>query len=132
MVNSSALSRSITFRDIWPILREDRDNITALRTTIVTSWVPSPELRGTISILQSCLLTLVACVYTALHLNVPRKTDWKHVLLTKLKWVVLTVLAPEVVLFSAAEQLMRARKLVKELRDLQGKSNVADQKVRDS
>jgi len=130
MTNSTALARSITSGEIWPILKENRDNLTALRTIDVTAWASSPEFRGTISILQSCLLTLVACVYTALHLNVPRKTDWKHILLTKSKWVAITVLAPEVSLFMAAEQLIRARELVKELRALQSKSNIADQKVR--
>jgi len=132
MANSSTLTETITSGDIGPIIRENRDNLTALRTINVTFWVPSPEFRGTISILQSCSLTLVACVYTALHLNVPRKTDWKHMLLTKLKWVINTVLAPEVVLFIAAEQLRQAQKFVRELRSMQSKSTVAGQEVRAS
>ena len=53
-------------------------------------------------------------------------------LLTKLKWVINTVLAPEVVLFIAAEQLRQAQKFVRELRSMQSKSTVAGQEVRAS
>ena len=38
-------------------------------------YVEDPNGRGTASLVISCLLTLVLCVRSALHLNVPQKTD---------------------------------------------------------
>lgn len=34
------------------------------------AWNAGPTTRGTISLLLSCVLTLVLCVHTAVHLNV--------------------------------------------------------------
>ena len=34
-------------------------------------WRPEPDVRGTFSILSSCLITLGLCAWSALHLNVP-------------------------------------------------------------
>jgi hypothetical protein len=47
-----------------------------LRNLVAPAWVGSPNVRGSMDILRSCILTLVACIYTALHLDVPRKTTW--------------------------------------------------------
>lgn len=77
-------------------------------------------------ILQSCLLTLVACIYTALHLNVPEKTAWYQILWSKTQWVALTLFAPEIVLYMAADQLQRAWALRRKLRDLQSRSDTVD------
>ena len=80
-------------------------------------------------ILQSCLLTLVACIYTALHLNVPEKTAWYQILWSKTQWVALTLFAPEIVLYMAADQLQRAWALRRKLRDLQNRSDTVDKYV---
>ena len=34
------------------------------------SWHSEPNVRGTFSILVSCIVTLSLCVWTALHLNI--------------------------------------------------------------
>src|ERR1700736_4279874 len=47
------------------------NNLTALSTLTAPSWVYAPDYSGTSNILYSCLPTLVACIYTAIHLNVP-------------------------------------------------------------
>lgn len=105
--------------DVWAAIEYQKDNQTALRTTIAPAWVPEPQVRGTFSILQTCLLTLVACIYTALHLNVPPKTGFWNTLSTKGIWVLMALLAPEVVLFAAMRQLLAASTLAKELQKLQ-------------
>ena len=94
-------------------------NLTALKTEIVSSWVVGPQFRGTSDILWSCIVTLTACIYTAIHLNVPpaRKGNW-HFIWRKTKWVCLALFAPELVLYCAYRQFSEARKLVKELNDL--------------
>jgi hypothetical protein len=74
-------------------------------------------------ILQSCVLTLVACVYTALHLNVPDRRSWSSQLAEKARSVIITVLAPEIALVSAAGQLFQAWKFKNAMIDLQLKSD---------
>ncbi len=71
-------------------------------------------MRGTSDILYSCLLTLFACVYTALHLNVPKRgSGFFSLLLTKLIWSLVALLAPEVVLYYSVGQFIEARRLAK-------------------
>jgi hypothetical protein len=75
-----------------------------------------PSGRGTFGILKSCVITLGLCVYTALHVNLPRSdatTFSKY--LTKAKWVLLGVFAPEVVVFVAWSQSEHAKHLSTEL-----------------
>ena len=72
-------------------------------------WYPEPRVRGSFSILSSCIVTLGLCIWTSVHLNIPthnskpkrRKYDprgwiskqqWR-----KVKWLVLGMLAPEMV-----------------------------------
>jgi hypothetical protein len=78
----------------------------ALQTVFATPWVDSPHVRGTSDLIRSCVLTLLACVYTALHLNVPRKQGIWAMLRSKLRWTLLGLLAPEIVLFCAASQFV--------------------------
>ncbi|CZR32441.1 uncharacterized protein FPRO_02011 [Fusarium proliferatum ET1] len=90
-------------------------NDTALRTIRAPSFVGSPEIRGTMTILWSCVITLIACLYTALHLNVPGDTKALPMFREKFKWVVIGLVAPEVVLYLASSQFLDARRLSKEL-----------------
>ncbi|KAF5231304.1 hypothetical protein FAUST_9342 [Fusarium austroamericanum] len=89
--------------------------------TTAPAWVNSPNIRGTFDILQSCILTLIACIYTALHLDVPIKTAWHELLLYKLKWTAITLFAPEISLYMAADQLQQAWSLRLKLRALQAR-----------
>ncbi|RMJ15938.1 hypothetical protein CDV36_004382 [Fusarium kuroshium] len=110
----------------WTVLFPHQNDPSTLRAVVVPNWVNSPNVRGTMDILQSCLLTLVACIYTALHLNVPEKTAWYQILWSKTQWVALTLFAPEIVLYMAADQLQRAWALRRKLRDLQSRSDTVD------
>lgn len=60
-------------------------------------WVPEPNTRGTFSILWTCLVTLFLCVWSALHLNIPAKTTFTSKVLRRTQWLVLALLAPELV-----------------------------------
>ena len=81
-------------------------------------------------ILQSCILTLVACIYTALHLDVPKRTSSWRLFLTKLKWVAITLFVPELPVFMAADQLHQAWKLRQELRELKKRDESSNVDVR--
>ncbi|KAK3359484.1 hypothetical protein B0T25DRAFT_448037 [Lasiosphaeria hispida] len=97
------------------LILQNRDNLTALRTISAPSFVSSPEFRGTTSIIYSCIVTLIACIYTALHLNVPTSSGVFRTLAYKGKWVFAGLVAPELVLYLAISQFIEARNLVKEL-----------------
>src|SRR3954468_14912040 len=96
---------------VWAIITANKDNLTALQLINAPSWVSASQFRGTMAIIQSCIVTLIACIYTAIHLNVPEKTDWWSLLLTKARWVSLALIAPEIVVLSAARQFLKALRL---------------------
>lgn len=69
--------------------------------TDVVHWKSSPQTRGTFDIVSTCLITMFLCVWSAVHLNVPPPGEvWKP-RLRKLGWLILTLLAPEMVAYTA-------------------------------
>ena len=114
-----ANSRTVSTASIEPLLSAAEGNRTTLRREISPPWVSSPTTRGTSDILWSCLVTLTACVYNALHLNVPPANEGKlGFYWRKSKWVATALFAPEVLLYSALTQFLEARKLVDVLNEL--------------
>lgn len=100
-------------------LRAAQGNRTLLNTEFGPAWASSPDYRGSTDILWSCILTLVACIYNAIHLNIPSKHEglWRSTL-HKFQWVAISLFAPELVLFTAFTQFLEARKIVSELNRL--------------
>jgi hypothetical protein len=77
---------------------------------------PNPDGRGTWEILKSCLITLVLSVYTALHLNLPPgNAGSSYMYLRKVKWVLIGMFAPEVVIYTAWAQREKVKKLSTDL-----------------
>ena len=103
-------------------LNDANGNKTLLNHEISTEWADSPGFRGTADILWSCLVTLTACIYTAMHLNIPTKhrSKWRQIG-AKIKWALTTLLAPELVLCTAVFQFRAARSLCKDLNKLREK-----------
>jgi hypothetical protein len=83
-------------------------NTTALPPT---QWHPEPQFRGTFSILSSCLITMSLCIWTSLHLNVPEHRKEHLQKYRKLGWMVLGLLAPELVVWNAWEQRKQVKRL---------------------
>jgi len=75
----------------------------------LVGWQSDSGGRGTLDIIENCLLTIVACTWSIQHLNVPRRRDsfWK-ILGTKLKWASFTMLFPEFILAHAILELVMA------------------------
>ena len=114
-----AISQTALTASIEPQLSAANGNRTTLHTEISPPWVISATTRGTSDILWSCIVTLTACVYNALHLNVPPENERKRGFYwRKVKWVAIALFAPEIVLYCALTQFLEARKTVKELNDL--------------
>lgn len=82
-------------------------------TGVEPSWVPSPDGRGTIDIILSCVLTLGLCVWTAVHCDiVPNSTEWQRIFY-KASWMFVALLAPEIVVSCSFCQWREAKKLHK-------------------
>ncbi|ORY16123.1 hypothetical protein BCR34DRAFT_476852 [Clohesyomyces aquaticus] len=66
-----------------------------------TAWRPEPRFRGTASILSTCLTTMILCVWTAVHLNIPEPGKNKGILTPqnrrKIVFLLTGLFAPELV-----------------------------------
>ena len=92
-------------------------NSTSVRNDQATQYVHyagDPNGRGTFSLIISCVLTLTLCVWSALHLNVPSKSQTTLAsFMTQCRWIITGVYAPELVVFTAWRQWSSAKLLSK-------------------
>ena len=80
--------------------------------TKFVGYVQDPDGRGTASLFLSCVLTLILCVWSALHLNVPPPGEHRaSCFFRNLRWIITGVFAPELVVFAAWRQWSSARLL---------------------
>lgn len=105
-------------------------------TTQTVSWQQEPRTRGTFRLLISCVITLSLCVWTAIHLNIVRSciqagnwcTDeiiqprqhtsgFRHYK-KKMRWVLMGLFAPEVVVYVAWRQYKSASVLTKSMNEI--------------
>ncbi|KAH0542265.1 hypothetical protein FGG08_003292 [Glutinoglossum americanum] len=86
---------------------------------LVYGWQPSPNVRGTIDILWSCLFTIFLCTWSALHLNIrsPSENYWIYTL-RKARWMVQTLTGPEFVVWFACGQRYEANLSVKMFQEI--------------
>lgn len=87
---------------------------TTSETEQYVSFVYDPNGRGTASLVLSCLLTLLLCVWQALHLNVPAQgqTTWQCIY-SNIRWIIAGIYAPELVVFTAWRQWSSSKILSK-------------------
>ncbi|KAF7954809.1 uncharacterized protein EAE97_000068 [Botrytis byssoidea] len=77
-----------------------------------TGWVSDPNGRVTFSLVVSCLLTLSLCVWSAMHLNIPRPYHLTiQEFIRGIKWGVVGIFTPELVVFAAWRQYNSATAL---------------------
>ena len=82
----------------------------------LVGYVQGDNQRDTIGLLLSCLATLALCVYTALHLNIPaRKESHIRGILREVRWGVIGLFAPELVLYTAWRQYASAKQLCEDV-----------------
>ena len=85
----------------------------------ISGWVTQPEQRGSIDIIWSCLATLFVCVWVMIHLNVPAHNDSNWTLsVRRTRWLLLAILAPELVMLFASGQWASAKQSVSEMKAL--------------
>ena len=104
-------------------LFKDISNTTALQDVVTSGWQTGPPFRGTAEILWSCIITIFACIYTAIHDDIPsrRRPVWSMVA-RKLHWAFTALMCPEVVLLAASRQWRAARQITNKLNKLTPRS----------
>ena len=86
---------------------------------LARGWVNQPDGRGTLDILQSCILTIFLCSWSVLCLNIPKKAKTRRgILLVKLRWVAFTIFFPEVLTALAEDQYSSASQSVSDFQRL--------------
>lgn len=99
-------------------------NLTALNTQYAPPFVSTPDGRGTWDLLYSSILTLILCVYTALHPNLPAPTASRWTTLRlRARSVTLAIFAPEINILIAFKQYRRANMLTSQLQKLNQEHN---------
>ena len=85
-------------------------SVSAERSAPTVGFVADPNGRGTISLVLSCTLTLILCVWSALHLNLPKPGNSRqHDILLYLRWIITGVFGPELIVFTAWRQWCSAK-----------------------
>lgn len=85
-----------------------------------TNYVANPNARGTLGILWECLLIIILCTWSILHLNVPVirpepknfiRTWWRVIedSVPKAKWMTVTFFVPEYIIAKAVMESLAAR-----------------------
>jgi hypothetical protein len=99
--------------------------------TQTVGFVREDNQRDTISLLLSCFATLGLCIYSAVHLNIPRKGDRTfQILMREFRWCVIGLFAPELILYAAWRQLASARQICVEVNKAKdARIEVADDNV---
>lgn len=111
---SRSMSTSNAVHDILP----NASAAIAGKAVEVVGFVQGDNSRDTISLLISSLATLGLCVYSAVHLNLPPKGERSYwTLLRGLKWCVIGLFGPELVLYTAWRQFASAKQLCDEVRE---------------
>ncbi|KAN0113223.1 hypothetical protein V8E51_006174 [Hyaloscypha variabilis] len=94
-----------------------------------TNFVSSSDTRGTLDILWSCLFTIITCTWTVQHLNVPEQREGRNPGIwgtiwwaikrgwTSAKWMLVTVLAPEILLAKNVGDVSALKLDLEELQD---------------
>ena len=82
---------------------------------IKQGWTASPDGRGTLDILWSCILTMFLCSWSILCLNVPGAKESKTgILWRKLSLTCLGILCPELIFQNSFSQWLSARQSVRD------------------
>lgn len=89
-------------------------------TRLTSTWKSDPPGRGTTGILYNSACCLALCIWNSVHLNIPVMREGRWVTYRrKTKWVIIALLAPELLVFTAFQQWLAARKFLRELKYIQ-------------
>lgn len=78
----------------------------------LVGWMPETSGRGTLTLLASCLATIMLCTWIVIHPRIYKRK--KHRILHKLALWLKTIVAPEFIAVEAAQEWTQARKVAKQ------------------
>lgn len=78
-------------------------------------WTSSPNERGTLDVVWTCLSTLALCAWSAVHPNIPLEYRFWNAILDRVGLMVLAIIFPEMIISSALTQRRHARKLLSQI-----------------
>ncbi|XPS70735.1 hypothetical protein M3J09_002937 [Ascochyta lentis] len=85
------------------------------------AWISGKSTRGTWNLIQTCVITLGLCVYSAVHLNCfQRGCSYWMKIVVRGKWLLVALLAPEFIVFNAWSQRRQAVRLARMMRKRSG------------
>src|SRR5277367_414395 len=88
-----------------------------LRLAMQVGWTWSPNRRGSLDIIWSCLFTVFICCWRVVHPNIPPpNSQWWHRFLDRTIYLVLAALGPELILAVAIREYLDAKACSKRLR----------------
>ena len=83
-------------------------------TNPLSDWLPHSTTRSTYNIISTCLSTLIICVWSAVHVDIPtRKQGLIRRNAERLQWMVIGTLMPDWLLYLAIAQLLNAIHILK-------------------
>ncbi|KAF4437471.1 hypothetical protein F53441_13032 [Fusarium austroafricanum] len=86
---------------------------------LVVGWQSTPNNRGTLDIIYSCIATIVVCSWSCVCLNIPEPgTTRMGSFMLQLRWQLFTIFFPEVTVAIAAEQWESANQSIERFKDL--------------
>lgn len=80
------------------------------------SFVPEPKGRGTLGLVLSCVLTLILCVWTAIHLNITLHDTGLRYIGRKISYVLIGLFASEILLAISHREWLQALEMLKVVR----------------
>ncbi|KAF1979733.1 hypothetical protein BU23DRAFT_636920 [Bimuria novae-zelandiae CBS 107.79] len=91
-------------------------NQTVLHHDFAQSWVGNSPVRSSWEIIYACLSALITCFSSFVHINPPAHNErTRDILGRKVKWTIVAILVPEIVVLNAWLQWKRAVTLRKNL-----------------
>ena len=79
-------------------------------------WMGEPTQRGTFGIISFCLSTLIICIWSTLHFNIPtRRFSTTRCFFFQVAWMIVALLAPELLLYYAINERITAGVLLKKV-----------------
>ena len=79
-------------------------------------WVGESKQRSTFGILSICFSTLIICTWSTLHFNVPvKRYSAIRRFVFQVSWMIFALLAPEVLLYLAIHEWIKADRLLKKV-----------------
>ena len=82
-------------------------------------WSPPDSRRSTLDLIETCVLTLILCSWTAIHLDIPTQYNTRNWTNQRLLCALLAILVPEYFLGIAFEELWESRLICLELKKLE-------------